>query len=379
MKRYIAALTVLVFMLFAAPAAAAADTLPPYENAEGYVLMEASTQSVLSGKNADITYNCSYLSKLMSLLLIAEDIETGRYLLSTEVTASQSVEDTKGAVIWLEPGDTLTVEELLKAVIIGNANDAMTVLAEKSEQTVEDFVSRMNSEAFDLGMRNSAFYTPYGTYDEREHSTAHDMGIVCCRLARYEFLRPYFKTWRDFVKEGKTELVSENTLSRTYDRHIGFKACHSDNSGYCIAEGAMNEGGTCYISVVLGAPDSDKSLAGAKKLINTGFHDYKVTATMYPDEMMHPMLVKGGTEETVPVRIRNQERIVIPRGVKELSTVTVLPEYVTAPVKRGQRIGTAGFYSGKELVCETDIIADGDVNELSYRFSLLKLLSYSIN
>ena len=95
MKRYIAALTVLVFMLFAAPAAAAADTLPPYENAEGYVLMEASTQSVLSGKNADITYNCSYLSKLMSLLLIAEDIETGRYLLSTEVTGRHA--DSRGA------------------------------------------------------------------------------------------------------------------------------------------------------------------------------------------------------------------------------------------------------------------------------------------
>ncbi len=379
MKRYIALIMTLLCALLVIPVSASAESAKPYENANAYVLMEMTTETVLAEKNGDKQYNCGYLSKLMSLLLIAEDIETGRYLLSTELTASKSVEGTKGAVIWLEPGDKITVEELLKSVIIGNANDAMTVLAEKSEQTTEKFVMRMNSEAFDLGMRNTAFYSPYGSADEREYSTAHDIGIVCCRLARYEFLREYFRTWRDFVKEGKTELVSENSLARTYDRHIGFKACHSDMSGHCVAEGGMNEGGTCYISVILGAEDTDTALSGAKKLVNTGFHDYKVTATMFPDEMMRPLNVKGGTEETVPVRIRSQERIVVPRGVKELCTVTVLPEYVSAPLKKGQRIGTAGFYSEKELVCETDIIVDDDVEALSYSYILSKMLLNSLN
>ena len=372
MKRYFAILTALLTAVLIVPFRSAAAEKEI--QAQAYILAEASTGTVLAGENTDRELNCAYLSKLMSLLLIAEDIETGKFLLSTELTASQSVSGTQGAVIWLEPGDRLTVEELLKAVIIGNANDAMTVLAEASEKSVEAFVSRMNSEAFDMGLRGTAFFSPYGYYDEREHSTARDIAEICCKLARYETLRPYFRTWRDFVREGRTELVSENTLSRTYDRHIGFKACHSDAAGYCAAEGGMNGSGTCYIAVVLGAPDGETSLSAAKKLVNRGFGEYKVTATMFPDEMMKPMKVQGGTEQAVGIELSGQRNIVVPRGVNELATVTVLPEHLTAPVKKGQRIGTAGFYSGRELVCEAPIVAAEDVDELSFAFILRKTL-----
>lgn len=374
MKRILTIFSALLVMAALLPLGAlAADD--PADSAEAYILVEAATGAVLAEKNADIPRNCGYLSKLMSLLLIAEDIETGKFRLDTELTASETVRGTKGAVIWLEPSDRLTVEELLKSVIIGNANDATTVLAEASERSIEGFVSRMNSEAFDMGLRNTAFYSPYGYYDEREHSTVHDIAEICRALSRYDFLRPYFQTWRDFVKGGATELVSENTLSRTYERHIGFKACHSDEAGYCAAEGGANDGGTCYISVVLGAPDADVSLKAAKKLINRGFTDYKVTATMFPDEMLMPLKVREGEDAAVEIRLREQSRIVVPRGVTELATVTVLPEYITAPVKKGQRIGTAGFYSGKELICEADIVAGGDVARLSYGNIFVKTLA----
>ncbi len=374
MKRILNIFSALLVMAALLPLGALA-AYDPTDSAEAYILVEAATGAVLAAKNADTPRNCGYLSKLMTLLLIAEDIETGKFRLDTELTASETVRGTKGAVIWLEPSDRLTVEELLKSVIIGNANDATTVLAEASERSIEGFVSRMNSEAFDMGLRNTAFYSPYGYYDEREHSTAHDIAEICRALSRYDFLRPYFQTWRDFVKGGATELVSENTLSRTYERHIGFKACHSDEAGYCAAEGGANDGGTCYISVVLGAPDADLSLKAAKKLINRGFTDYKVTATMFPDEMLMPLKVRGGEDAAVEIRLREQSRIVVPRGVTELATVTVLPEYITAPVKKGQRIGTAGFYSGKELVCEADIVAGGDVARLSYGYIFVKTLA----
>lgn len=346
-----------------------------FDDAEAYILIEAASGTVLQEKNADKSLNVGYLSKLMSLLLFAEDIETGKYRLSDELTASQSVYGTKGAVIWLEPGDSATVEDLLKAVIIGNANDAVTVLAEKSERSVENFVMRMNAEAFDLGLRNTAFYSPWGYYDEREHTTAHDMAVICAQLSRYEFLRPIFKTWRDFVKSGQTELVSENTLARTYDKHVGFKMCHSDETGYCIAEGGIGSGDACYIAVVLGAPDGDTALAGAKKLVNSGFSGYKVTATMFPDEMLRPLKVRGGTESAVEIKLRCQSRLVVPKGVDELSTVVVLPEFIQAPVVKGQKIGSAAFYSEKNLVCETDIIVENDVERLSFRFVLGKMLS----
>lgn len=371
MKKICIILSAIMTFLLAVPVYSGAED---FENIKSYILIESTTGTVIEEKNPSQRLNAGYMSKLMTLLLVAEDIETGKYLLSTELTASSSVTGTKGAVVWLEQGDKMTVEELIKSVVIGNANDAVTVLAEKSEKTVDEFVMRMNGEAFDMGLRDTAFYSPYGYYDEREYTTAHDIAVICSKLAKYEFMKPYFKTWRDFVKSGQTELVNENTLARTYDRHIGFKACHSDESGYCIAEGGVNDSGMCYIAVILGAESEDVSFGSAKKLINKGFSDYKVTATMFPDEMLMPVRVRNGEDSAVEIHLRNQSNLVVPRGVNELSTVVVIPEYLTAPLKKGQKIGSAGFYSEKNLVCEIDIVTSDSVDKLTFGFILKKTL-----
>ena len=339
-----------------------------------FVLLETQSGSVVLGENADEQVNCGYLSKLMTLLLIAEDIETGKYGLDTVLSAPESVRGTKGAVIWLEPGDKVTVEELLKGIIIGNANDAVTVLAGRSEGTVDAFVLRMNCEAFDLGLRNTTFYSPYGYYDEREYTTAADMAVICRKLSEYRSLRPYFCTWRDFIKNGSVELVNENTLSRTYSAHIGFKAAHSDQSGYCIAEGAESEDGTKYIAVVLGAADEETAFKKAKELCRRGFREFKVTATFFPDEAVKPVRVKKGVTGSVSVELREQNSLVIPQSAGELRTVTVLPEYLTAPVKKGQVIGTAAFYDGKTFICESDIVAGESVERLSFGNAIVKML-----
>lgn len=339
-----------------------------------YILIEAETGTVLEEHNSDVQMNAGSMTKLMSLLLVAEDIETGKYSLDTELTASQSVQGTKGAVIWLEPGDKLTADELLKGAIIGNANDALTVLAERSERNLEDFTARMNSEAFDMGLRNTAFYSPHGYFDEREYTTAHDLAVICSKLVKFKQLEPYFKTWRDFIKEGQTELVTENTLARTYDRHIGFKAAHSEQSGYCIAEGGRDENGTTYIAVILGADSEETSLPAAKKLVKKGFSDYRVTVPGFLDELLRPVKVRNGVDSAVEVGLRSQNTIVIPKGVKELSNVVVIPEFVDAPLRKNQKIGTVAFYSGESLVYETDIIVKNDVKKLSYGYVFKELL-----
>lgn len=361
-------------LLFHAVRPCYADAEEVFDSAEAYVLAEASTGMVLLEKNGDKQLDIGYLAKLMTLLIIAEDIQTGRYSLATELTASQSVSGTKGAVVWLEPGDKMTVEELLKSAIIGNANDAVTVLAENSEKSVENFVKRMNMEAFDLGLRDTAFLSPWGYYGEGSYSTARDMAVICGRLSGFEILRPYFQTWRDFVKSGATELVSENSLARTYERHIGFKACHFDEL-YSIAEGGENDEGERYIAVVINSPDSDSALKSAKKLVERGFREFKVTATAFPDEMLMPLKVRCGCESAVEIGLRRQQKLVVPRAVSELSTVVVIPQYLDAPVKYGQVVGLAAFYSEKELVCEIDIIAENDVEELNFAFVARKMLA----
>lgn len=346
------------------------EPIPP----KAYVLMEAETGTVLEEENYDERINIGYLSKLMSLLLIAEDIETGKYKLSDELTASSNVTGTKGSVVWLESGDKMTVDELLKSVIIGNANDALTVLAEKSEQTIEKFVMRMNSEAFDYGMRDTAFYSPYGYYDKREFSTAHDIAVACQKLYEYEFLYSYFSTWRDFVKNNSVELVNENVLSRTYDAHIGFKAVHSDETGFSIAECGRNSKGISCIAVVLSADNEDDMYDTARKLLKKGYNQYSVTSTMFPDEMIKPLKVLNGESKYVCIALERQKGIALNRNEKTLKTKVVIPDFVEAPVERGQRIGTAGFYSGKTLAYESPIVTKNAVNKLTYSYIISKIL-----
>lgn len=373
MKRLLSKLTAIAAAtVFAVLFVSAAPSEP---DVRAYVLIESATGTVIDGSNADKPMNVGYLSKLMTILLIGEDIRGGRYSEDDILTASDSVTGTKGSVIWLQNGDKLSVGELLKAVVVGNSNDAVTVLAENSEGNIENFVKRMNSRAFDLGLRNTAFYSPYGYYDEREHSSARDIALICAELYRLDI--PYFSIWRDFVKDGTVELVNENTLARTYERHVGFKAAHSEHSGYCIAEGGKS-GDTCYISVVLGADDEEASFGVAKQLIRRGFAENRVTATLFPDEGMRPIMVRKGEKSAVSLRIEDQEGVVVPKGADKLVTRTVLPEYLTAPVRSGDVVGMAGFYCGKELLCELPIVAAESSDRTTWQFVIRKLLNYTL-
>ena len=375
MKRCVSALLLAFLMLVPSIAMrSAAGTVQAADGPAAFILIEAGTGTVLEEHCSKTPLNAGFLSKLMSLLLIAEDIDEGKFTADTELTASENVRGTKGAVVWLEPGDRMTVDELLKSVVIGNANDAMTVLAEASEGSTENFVLRMNAEAFDLGLRDTSFYSPCGYDDAREHTTAADLAVICAELSKREMFAPYFSIWRDFVKNGSVELVSENYLAHTYGRHCGFKAAHSERSGYCIAEGARGEDGTCYIAVVLGAADDETARSAARKLCDKGFSGYKVTATMFPDEMMAPLKVKHGTESAVEIKIERQGELILPRDSGELRTVVVLPHYIDAPVRKGQKIGLAAFYNGKALVYEADIVTEKDVKKLTFGYVLSKML-----
>lgn len=348
---------------------------PEAEEFSAYILIEAETQTILEEENSDVKLNCGYLSKLMSLIVIADAIETGKFSLTDTLTAPSAVSGLKGSVIWLEQGDKLSVDELLKAVIIGNANDALATLAVASHQTIEDFTSEMNSRAFDIGLRKTAFYSPFGYYNEKEHTTAHDLALICSELSHYDFLQPYFKIWRDFIKDGSTELVSENTLTRTYKNHIGFKAAHSEQSGYCIAEGGISDDGNRFIAVILGADSEETSFSLAKKLLNKAFTQYKVTVTGFPDEFLIPINVKNGTESAAELELKSQSSIVIPKGTYELTNKVILPDYISAPVKKGQKIGSIGFYNKDTLVYETDIIVKDSVPKADFGFVFKRMLS----
>ena len=377
MRRMAEVALVLVVCFFAALLCISADS-GEYPDVRAYVLMEGETRTALESKNADMQLNAGYLSKLMSILLVAEHIQNGDLALSDEITASGSVRNTKGAVIWLEQGDVMTAEELLKSVIIGNANDALTVLAERVSGDIDGFVMDMNAKAFDLGLRDTVFVSPYGYFSEEEHTTAADMAVICSELLKYDFLTPFFSTRIDRVRDGKFEIVSENKMTVSYGLHIGFKACHSERSGYCIAECGRNDKGNVFIAVSLGADSEEALYSSAKQLLKKAFRTYKVVLTMFPDEMMLPLKVTGGTETAVEISLASQGKLAVPKAEDELVTKVVIPEYISAPVRKGQPIGCAAFYCGDSLVYEAAVIADSDIEALSFDFiveaMLLKLI-----
>ena len=169
-------------------------------------------------------------------------------------------------------------------------------------------------------------------------------------------LQPYFRTWRDFLRGEATELVNENTFSRTDETSIGFKACHSEAEGWSIAAGARRNGMQC-VAVVLGCGDTDSRFTLAKRLLRKGFAGWKVVQPQLSGEFLYPVQVRGGVERAVLAESGPLKGLVVPRSCTELETVMVLPRFVQAPVRKGQKLGHAAFYQGDTLLYETDVAA----------------------
>ncbi|MBQ8687151.1 MAG: D-alanyl-D-alanine carboxypeptidase [Ruminococcus sp.] len=371
MKRLICMMICLIFgcRLFAASAQAE----EPQPEAAAYVLMECSTGAVLEEQNGSMPLPVGTMAKLMTALLAGEMLASGQWQKDTILTASDCVNDVKGAVIWLLPGETMTVDNLLKGLIIGNAGDAAAVLAENISGSQTDFVMDMNARAFDLGMHNTVFTTPQGYDDERAYSTACDIGLLCCALSELECLLPYFTTWRDFLRDGATELVNENTFARTYEGMIGWKAGHSEAAGWCIAAGAEKDGMQCA-AVILGSPDEDSRFALARTLLRKGFSQYQVTLPGYSSEFMKPVAVRGGIAQYVETEAASLQGLVVPRSDPALTTVLVLPDYIRAPVEKGRCIGVAAFYNGDTLLLETPLVAKESVAEMTIGEAIRKIV-----
>ena len=341
------------------------------EETPAVLLAEASTGCVLAEENADTPLPVGSLAKLMTALLAGQAIEAGELTPETPLTAGESVRSVEGAVIWLQPGDTATVEELLLGLLIGNANDAAAVLAERISGSSEAFVMDMNAAAFDLGMHDTHFTTPQGYDDLAAYSTARDMGKLACAVLQCDALQPYLSIWRTVIREDRTpaELVNENTLTRTYDGCCGLKAAHSPAAGYCVIAAARRGGMTCA-AVVLGCEDADERFAIAKKRLNSAFSGYQLTVPGFSEEFLMPLRIRGGTENAVLLSAEKVPLLAVPKNAQP-EAVIVLPEFHSAPVRKGMPVGRVCFYSGDTLLCETALVAAEDVPAMTWRHALL--------
>ncbi len=353
-----------------------------YAEPSGYcsIVFELTSGIVIDDVNADKVVPVGTMNKLMTVLLAAEKISCKELSLDTTVKVSEYANSMQGAQIWLMSNESITVEELLKGIIIGNANDASVVIAEVVSGSEKKFVAAMNAKAVELGMKNTSFTNCCGYYDDdKQLSTASDLSKLICELYKYEFLTPYFTTWLDYVRNDTAELVNSNELVKRIDGIIGFKAGVSENSGHCIAA-AAKRGDKAFGVIVLGADDKDKMFSAARTKLESVFADYIVIKPDPPDKIPSMVGVRNSLKTEIPVAFGDIRNIVIPKGAADsISSVCIIPEQIYAPIRKDDKVGEIQFYRKEKYLFSVDIFASENADEKTNFNVLLKLLKMLVS
>ena len=344
------------------------------------IVFELTSGIVIDDVNADKVVPVGTMNKLMTVLLAAEKISCKELSLDTTVKVSEYANSMQGAQIWLMPNESITVEELLKGIIIGNANDASVVMAEVVSGSEKKFVAAMNNKAAEFGMKNTSFTNCCGYYDDdKQLSTAFDLSKLICELYKYEFLTPYFTTWLDYVRNDTAELVNANELVKKFDGIIGFKAAVSENSGHCIAA-AAKRGDKAFGVIILGADDKDKMLSAARAKLESVFADYIVIKPDPPEKIPSMVGVRNSLTTEIPIAFGDIRNMVIPKGAADsISSVCIIPEQIYAPIRKGDKVGEIQFYRKKKYLFSVDIFASENADEKTNFNILLKLLKMLIS
>ncbi len=344
--------------------------------ARASILIEAGTMQVLSSSDPDEKLPMASVTKTMSLLLWAEMLEAGTLSLDEVVKATSAVQDTDGSIIWLVPGEEMTVAELLEAVIVASANDACVALAEHTAGSEAQFVKQMNLRAKALGMESTHYANCVG-YDESGHyTTARDVAVVTAELMKHEIYRGWFLTWMDYLRGGETQLVNTNRMIRWYDGILGGKTGTTDNAGCCLSVCA-ERGDMRLIAVVLGCEDDDSRFSEAEALLDHGFQNYEKYTPVTDSSKLLPIPVSGGRQSSVtPVVAMNSSECVIRKGrAADVEYEYTFVEQVEAPVKQGQFLGEYLVLVDGIAVFRSDIVAAAEVKQTSFWFCLTEILS----
>lgn len=343
--------------------------------AKSAILIEVNTGEILYEMNADEQIPPASITKIMSLLLIMEAIDRGDMSLEDVISASEHACSMGGSQIWLEPGETMTVDDLLKAAVIASANDATVALGEQIAGSEEGFVSMMNARADELGMTNTHFVNATGLDAEGHVSTAHDVAIMSAELIKHDLIKNYSTVWMDTLRDGESELVNTNKLVRFYEGTTGLKTGTTSGAGYCLSATAERNGLELAAVIMSGDTSADR-FNGAKKLLDYGFANYAYTDI--PPELgdFVSLAVKGGTEPTVALEAKDNFGMLLKKSDAASITQKVnLNENVTAPVKKGDVLGTIDFYSGDNQIGSVNVTAAQNIDKMTFFTAFLWILN----
>ena len=334
-------------------------------SAPSAVLMEASTGKIVYEKNSHEQRPCASVTKVMTLLLVFEAIDRGKLSLEDTITASEHAASMGGSDIWLENGETMSADDMIKATVVASANDAAVALAEHLSGSEDAFVEQMNNRAKELGMNDTVFKNCNGLDEDGHVTSANDVAIMSRELTKHEKIFDYTSIWLDNLRDGKTQIVNTNKLLKTYNGITGLKTGTTDDAGCCMSATATR-GDVSLISVVLGCESGKQRFADAAALLDYGFANIAVKELKIPEEMPQSLDVVGGMEKTVDLQCDVDSNVVVDKSADaDIKTELDLPENLEAPVEENQVVGSLKFTVNGETKI-FDITARQQVEETSF-------------
>ena len=377
MKKIIIFVLSLSFLLCTPVSVCAGQMLVEDENikAKSVVLMDMDSREVLYAKNENEELSPASVTKIMSLLLVMQALDCGKISLDDKVVASKDAVAMGGSQIWLEVGEEMTVDELLKAVVIASANDACTALGELVGGSGVGFVKMMNDEARNLGLMHTNFENCTGLDDDvkAHYSSAYDLALIACEVMKYEQITQYTTVWLDSLREGKTELNNTNKLVNTYEGITGLKTGTTSNAGFCICATASRNDMN-LVAVVLGSTTSQERFDTAAYLLDMGFANYKSVKLELDANSITDIRVNNGTTKFIKPVFSSDEKITINNNDAQLTYNYNIPDSVNAPIKKGDVIASVEVKCGDELIKSINLYSSQDVERITFRQIYLRLL-----
>ena len=359
---------ILICTSFMSVAYAEEDSL--HLSSESAILMDGKSGKVLYEKNIHEKLPMASMTKMMSMLLIMENIENGSLKYEDKVLISKNASGMGGSQVFLQAGEEYTVNDLLKCIAISSANDAVVAMAEKISGSEDAFVSLMNKRADELGLKDTHFANPHGLDNENHYSTVYDMAIIAKELLIHEDILKYTSLYEDYLTKpdgSQIGLVNTNRLVRFYDGVDGLKTGYTPEAGYCLTATAKKND-LRLISVVMKSPSAEERSSDTSTLLSYGFNSFKSNIIYSKDDLLGKVKVEKGKLKEVAVYLKKDATEILNVSERPSDyTFNIKVDKITAPINKGEVVGTAQIIDNNgNIIDEIEVIVKEDVKKASF-------------
>ncbi|KOR88682.1 D-alanyl-D-alanine carboxypeptidase family protein [Paenibacillus solani] len=339
-------------------------------SARSAILLDADTGTIIYEKNSHDKLPPASITKIMTMLLIMESVDEGRLKLTDKVQASEYAASMGGSQIFLEPGEEMTVDEMLKGIAMASGNDASVAMAEKIAGSEEGFVKMMNDKAAELGMKDTHFVNCNGLPAENHYTSAHDIAVMSRELLKYEKITDYTGIYQDYLRKDSEKpfwLVNTNKLVRFYSGADGLKTGYTSEAKFCLSATAKRDG-LRTVAVVMGAPDTKTRNQEVSRMFDYAFAQYTMRSIYKPGEVLGIVKVQKGMESQISIQADKDYNVLVKKGVKDpdIRHEIQMETNVKAPVSVGQVVGKLSVYQGDRLVKEFELTSPVEVKKAGF-------------